>query len=379
MPYSQTGYDGPKISDIIDELENRVADLAANLLPGGHRDGQLWRCGDLYGNAPRKGGDGSLVVYLTGPRRGWWRDFNGMDKSRDILELITQGQCNGDKKAAIKWSIDYLGWGHMSDEAKQNLEVTRKKNAERRLQEAAQVKTDNTKKMKRAKAIYLSGQPLLDSPVETYLAGRGLRIRDLGRVPGAIKYHPEVWNREKNKKLPAMVAVVVGEAGFMTVHRTWLQIHGNGQVSKADLIKPKMVYSPSSGGHVPLWRGEVTDPDSGEITPAPPLKKAPPGSTVVISEGIEDGLNYALCNPSHRVIAAISLSNFANLWLPSNISDLILGGQNDEGDAAKALISEGHKLQARNFCVDISKPPAGFKDINDYYQSLLREFDAKKP
>src|SRR5579864_6331573 len=84
-----------------------------------------------------------------------------------------------------------------------------------------------------------------------------------------------------------------------------------------------MVLGGYAGGAIRLWRGA-----SGK-----PLREAPAGETIDLTEGIEDGLSVAVAAPECRVLAAISLSNMANLAapgaLPPAIAAVRLWQQND--------------------------------------------------
>ncbi len=64
-----------------------------------------------------------------------------------------------------------------------------------------------------------------------------------------------------------------------------------------------MTLGRSRGGAVNLWRGA-----SGM-----PIKPAPEGESVHLTEGIEDGLTVAISAPVVRVLAAVSLANMAAL------------------------------------------------------------------
>jgi hypothetical protein len=63
-------------------LTDRITELVRDLLPGGHREGHEWRCGNTRGEA-----GSSLAVHLTGDKSGVWCDF-ATGESGDALDLV---------------------------------------------------------------------------------------------------------------------------------------------------------------------------------------------------------------------------------------------------------------------------------------------------
>ena len=178
--------------------------------------------------------------------------------------------------------------------------------------------------------LWLAGQEkLAGTPVERYLEGRGIALARLGRQPRSLRYHPGLWNGESRKSWPAMLAAVVDAKGdTVAVHRTWLEVRGDGRVTKAPLRDAKMTLGGYKGGSIRLWRGA-----SGK-----PIGTAP-AEPVVISEGIEDGLSVAVAVPELRILVAISLANMAALALPPQLSPVIVCAQLKDG--ANAQVARG--------------------------------------
>ena len=121
-----------------------------------------------------------------------------------------------------------------------------------------------------------------------------------------------------------------------------------------------------AGRHIPLWKGALR---------LDAAARHPPGTDVYVSEGIEDGLTAACADPSLRVIAAVSLGNFARLDLPRQMGRLIFLKQNDPpgGDADKAYrrAVKEHRLKGRRVMQVV--PPPGVKDLNELAQLAMAE------
>jgi hypothetical protein len=201
---------------------------------------------------------------------------------------------------------------------------------------------------------------IANTPVEAYLASRGINIRELKRQPGALRYHPAMNCIEAGRPLPAMLAAVTSTNGeFLALHRTWLARTPNGW-RKAPLHAPKKTLGPLAGGAIHLWRGAT----------GKPLRQAEGGQTLVLAEGVETGLSIALACPERRVIAAVSISNMAALVLPVAISEIIIAAENDApGSAAtRALQKAIDRFISEGRAVKIARSPVG-SDFNDVLQS----------
>lgn len=95
--------DDTPVSEIAARLAEHAEPLCRDLLPGGVKIGNEWKCGSILGG-PGK----SLSVCLSGEKRGVWCDFNGGEYKGDMLALI-QATRRCDKGEAVQWAKDYLG------------------------------------------------------------------------------------------------------------------------------------------------------------------------------------------------------------------------------------------------------------------------------
>jgi Toprim domain len=330
-------------------LADRAEALCAQLLPAGIREGAEWRIGNVAGEPGR-----SMAVHLRGAKAGVWYDW-AAGSGGDALDLAAQVLFRGDKRQAVRWARAWLGIGdadpapfapHRHD-VMRRVEVADREDASRRRQ---------------AMRIFLEAQLSLTGTVaEAYLHGRAIDLARLARQPRALRFHPRLWNEESQRTWPALIAAIVEPDGRMiAVHRTWLAPAGSG---KAALRNPKMTLGRYSGACVRLWRGA-----SGK-----PLKDAVHGETVLIAEGIEDGLSAAVAAPEYRVLAAVSLANLANLMLPPAIGCVVILAQNDPigSPATHALERAVAAFRRRGRRVKLARPPAPIKDINDLLRGAV--------
>lgn len=332
-------------AELARRLAARAPALAAELLPHGVRDGQEWRAGSLAGERGR-----SLAVHLSGDRAGVWSDF-ASGESGDALDLVAARLYRGDKRLAMDWARQWLGLSGT------HAASPRLPDAPAPVADDADALAEAERKRGSARRMWLAGTPLLPgTPAALYLAGRGIDLADLPRVPGALRSHAGLFNREGGEVYPAMVAAIVGPDGrHAATHRTWLHCAA-GRWVKAPLRDPKMTLGRLKGGCIPLARRA-----SGM-----PLARAPEGETVAIAEGIETALSVAVACPELRVLCAVSIGNMATITLPAAVRDVILCADND-GDnpsAARALQRAIESFAAQGRTVRIARSPHG-KDFND--------------
>ncbi len=327
-------------------LAFRISELCAAILPDGHREGQEWVGGP-------KGG--RIRVRLSGHKQGVWGQFAaGLDVAGDALDLVAHVQFGGDKKQAYRWSLVWLGLDSgQAPEVAAQIPPTMPAEA---TEEAERLQA-------RARALWLSGAPLQGTPAAEYLAGRGVGPERLGKYPGALRFHAEVWEAETGAKLPAMLAMIQAGTEQVAVHRTYLAPRPGGGWGKAPIASAKKVLGRYRGGFIPLWRGV-----SGV-----PIARHPEDQVLAIAEGIEDGLTVALHQPEWRVVAAISVGNMAAVVLPPTALDVVLvldrDGENPAVRRARAAAQRALLAQGRS--VRVIMPEDGYKDFNDWHRATL--------
>lgn len=338
------------IDEVVHGLNARIMELCLELLPRGKKIGNEWEVGSINGEPGR-----SFKVHLSGAKVGKCKDFAG-GFSGDALDLIAEVHYGADKKQALRWAKRWLGLEAMHPA---ELQRQRERLAANALAAEEAAARDDQQNSDRARKLWLASHAeILNTPVDTYLAGRGILLSKLPRLPGALRYAPDLYNTESERKWPAMTASIVrlGD-GIVGCHRTWLTVRGDSSVVKAPLEDAKKSYGRIRGGFIPLSRGE-----SGKR-----MEDAVAGESCMISEGIEDGMTMAMARPLIRTISAVSLDNMMRLILPPAIEEIIIIGQNDAAGSTAAFrleqVVETFRRQGRR--VRVAMPPKGVKDFNE--------------
>ncbi|MGO3517794.1 MAG: DUF7146 domain-containing protein [Acetobacter cibinongensis] len=335
-------------SQLAQLLADSITRLAPELLPHGKKDGVEWRVGSLAGEPGQ-----SLAVRLSGARRGVWADFSS-GECGDALDFVASCLFGGDRKQAMAWAANWLGLS----ETTSTMPVQRRPVQEK---PSNSEELDREAQQRRAKARRLwhdTTAGIAGTPVETYLTGRGIDLRALGRAPGALRFAPAVWCQEVRRPLPAMLGAICSPSGkLVAVHRTWLAQSPSGVWAKADLKNPKKVLGSFAGGCIRLWRGA-----SGLA-----LGMAPQNEMAIVAEGIETALSCAIACPEHRVLAAVSLSNMASLKLPDTITEILVAADNDTGNpsARKALDAALSQFAQQGRTVRLAMPEIQGQDWNN--------------
>jgi len=338
-----------EIGEIVRMLGARADQLARELLPGGRREGREWVCGDLSGSRGR-----GVSVCIAGAKAGVWGEF-AAGRGGDMLDLVALTRCGGNKAEALKWARGWLGLGAISASGRERRPPPPPpRDVARERQEAEQ-------RRQKGRGLWAAGVPILGTPAEIYLAGRGISLEALGRAPNVLRFNARTWCSERGGEQPAMLALIQDGGVTIGAHRTYLAPDGRG---KARIKAAKKVLGAHKGGLIPLWRGASDKP----------LKEAPEGDVVAICEGIEDGLTIALHCPEWRVVACVSIGNMGELALPEAIREVRLCFDRDGENPACAVARERavRRYQAEGRQVFEVRPPEGFKDFNEWHQAELR-------
>lgn len=369
----------PTLDEIIRALQARPEDVARRFAPGGYvRGGRYW----ALDPGRQDGRIGSFYVGLSGQWAGRWRDEVTGDMG-DGLDLI-QRALGCTKGEAVEEAKRFLGLHHESREQRK-LRLQQEARARDRQKIEAELDARRRRKRERAAhAIFMeSHERLFGTPVEDYLAGRAIRFDHLGRQPHTLRYHPALQYYTIDKKtgeavegeFPAMVAAIYsgwteGEPPrFIGVHKTYLARREDGSWGKAPVVKPKLIWGSKKGGYIRVWAGMGTRGGHGR-----PLSRAPKGSKLYITEGIEDALSVAMLDPTRRVAAAIDLGNIREMLLPPNITSVVLVADNDPKPEQTAQIDRAVEVfAAQGRRVSVWKNRFGGKDINDALVAAMKE------
>jgi putative DNA primase/helicase len=176
------------------------------------------------------------------------------------------------------------------------------------------------------------------SVVETYLQSRGYR----GSIPSSIKFHPQIWHSNAKRSYPGMVASISfwPNEDIYSIHRTYLNQWG---IDKADIEPNKMMLGEIKGGAVRL---------------------TPPGSKLIIAEGLETGLSVYL-SMQWPTWVALSASGIRNIVVPSlEITQEIIIAADGDKTGLEAANTLAKRLSHQGYIVKIASAPEGL-DFND--------------
>ncbi|KUR80925.1 toprim domain-containing protein [Novosphingobium sp. FSW06-99] len=346
------------VTEIERELRANALAIGRQCLPGAVEEGSHLCAGSIAGEPGQ-----SLKLAIRGDSKGWWRDYAGTDGG-DMLDLIMATQGCRSKGEAVAIAKQWLGkdddFGRVRHAPPSADELAARAERLRLIQEreAAKAAQTRTAKIKGARALYLHAlaRGIAGTPVEAYLQGRGLRAGD--RWPGALRFHPEVYNKELGDKAPAMLApMFLADGTHVATHRTWLQPCARRGWTKLDVGSPKMVIGPMRGAFVPINKGA-----SGK-----PMSAMPEDEPVYMTEGIEDAIVVRMARPEARIICAVNLPNMGMVVLPAAARRLtIVADRDTKPTAIDALERAIAAQQARGLDVRLVMPPVGFKDLNEW-------------
>lgn len=313
------------------ELSRRLARdaeaVCRHYLPNGQRQGQYWTVGDAR-NAPGR----SMFVRLKGPEAGpgaagHWTDAATAEHG-DLLDVIRE-------------SCGLTSFGEVAEEARRFLSLPRVDLVPTINPASARAAMGSPEAARRLIAM---AQPIRGTPVETYLAGRGI-------IPihgaGALRYHPRCYYRPDDggsaQRRPAMIAAVTDLQGRITgAHRTWLVPDGSG---KAAVSTPRRAMGNLLGHAV---RFGVTE------------------DVLAVGEGIETMLSLRAALPGMPMAAALSAGHLGALELPRTLRRLYIARDADPaGDKAAATLTA--RALAAGVAMRILSPRGG--DFNDDLQA----------
>lgn len=103
-----------------------------------------------------------------------------------------------------------------------------------------------------ARELWDKALPIAGTPVETYLAARGIRHAN----SSALRYLPRLRHKPSGRDWPCMIAALTDFRGqVVAVQRTWLEPGGKG---KAPVESPKMTVGPMGHAAVKLFEARRT-------------------------------------------------------------------------------------------------------------------------
>jgi putative DNA primase/helicase len=288
------------------EAERLVVALLGQPTIMGHR---TWRWG-------RRGS----VAYDF--ERQLWHNFE-TDKGGDLLDLIQFANPGWDFGQALRWARTWVSGGGVSAAA----------NPPHR--HLARFKAEATAW---ALKLWREAEPPQGTPVETYLASRGLKLPD--NSGHALRFHPACPRGQA--RLPAMLGLMSGivTGRPLGVHRTFLSADGR---AKADLEPNKMMLGRAKGAVLKLSPDEDVTLGLGLV------------------EGIEDGL--AVLNSGWAPVwVCLSAGALASFPVLGGLEALTVFADNDTAGAtaAEACVA---RWRAAAKEASVVAPPQELKDF----------------
>lgn len=322
--------------------------LARELLPKGRRAGSNWQS-----LPPHRPSDNptAFSVHLSGEKAGGWIDFV-TGETGDIFGLVKLVHGHGSFNESLAWIEDRFGLRRLAPEEKARLD--RKLEQQATAASARETAAREKKKQAACRAFGEAQEIVAGCPVDIYWRSRGIDRARL-HVGKWLRYAPAYpyWPVPEHPSFPAMFGGFCDVHGKMqALHVTYLKADGSG---KAPVEKQKMMFGPMKGCIISVSRGLIQ-----------PGTLATP---VTFTEGIEDALSIAMLDPTARVWAAGSLSNYLALFDHPSISSFVLVRDNDWGKAEPAALFARALKRLRGFGkpVEVIASPVG-KDFNDYLQ-----------
>ena len=252
-----------------------IAEVAARL----GADAGLKRVGqELVGPCPECGGTDRFAI---DPRKNLYncRSCGGGDGIA-LVRLV--------QRCEFPEALAFLA-GEREDVRDPEVERRRREARERRRREQeAEAERYRRDAIRRARTIWDAGRPAPGTPVEAYLALRGLTPARIGGLPRALRFHPDLRYSHRPKggawttihRGPAMLAGILAPDGRLSgVHRTWIDLsRPDGKaaiVHEGEALAAKKVEGSKKGGAIRL-----TGPDDPRAI-----------GTLVMAEGIETTLS----------------------------------------------------------------------------------------
>jgi phage/plasmid primase-like uncharacterized protein len=315
----------------------------------------------------RFGSKGSLVVNLSGPKTGLWKDFES-GEGGNIFPLIQR-----EKGLNFKESIAYLADSLNMSTIRVPNAPTQSKTAPSPtgLQEEHTLEDlkDRAIRLNAVSELQMKSQPLEGTLAETYLR----EIRGITRALAPdLRYLPKgttFMYQGERKSLAHHCFAAFGrtqDGRLSSVQLTKLDDQGNRALDPHGQKFNKLQYGIAKGSFVCLQEGKQND-------------------RVFIAEGVETALSIKDAGVHGRIIASMGINNISNYQ--GSEKEIILCGDND----GHKQNSQTHQILERNretfnaqgkyvFIVKPSNPGEDFSDvlkkqgrksIQDYVQPYL--------
>ncbi|CAN5423706.1 hypothetical protein BH10PSE19_BH10PSE19_16310 [soil metagenome] len=293
---------------------------------------------------------GSLVVTITGEKRGLWHDFQ-TGEGGNLLQLIARElgfnvKVKSDFPKIIEHAIKLVG---ASEEALKSYDFTTSKKPIIKASATPTLSAKQQKSVQHARRLARQSQSLAGTLAERYLREhRGINI---DKWPSSFRFHPAIRSHINNTVKPALLVVAKDEQNkVQAVQAIFLDANtGN----KANVEVQKQTWGL---------------PSMGAMADIASIQK---GGPVYLAEGPETALSIRAAIPQANVKVTLGKSNFKHLDPKTAGAHVVLCLDND-GDKPKGeklIFEAADKLLEHGKHIWIAKPNEIGKDYND----LLKE------
>lgn len=369
---------GHDFAEIKQALIAQLDNLCRQLFADGHKNGNYW----IARNPSRADGHaGSFWIYLRGAKTGAFCDAASGQKG-DVIQLIGLWAGTEDRREIRKECLKFLGWqddGRPADPAARQARA--KALADQSARRAADEEREAQAERWRAfhlwqKAQELNGKTFPGSLAERYLLSRGINLNGdwlaLGHpLPGALRFFTShdyrLADGTRLEGLPCLISLMSGADGKpAATHRIWLATDGSGKarLPQPEKNKVRKIWPSFSGTQAVIRVAK----GAGNHSPEEAMRKGL-RQPLIVTEGVEDALAAMVACPDHRVWAAGSLGNLANVPVLPCVSRIIVCADNDwdKPEAIAQLDKAIAALKRQNVPVSVARSWHG-KDVNDLMQ-----------
>ncbi|MCW5697900.1 MAG: toprim domain-containing protein [Bauldia sp.] len=383
------------------QLQDRIEELCRKLLPQGRDEGGQWVSFNPITGDRARHHNPALKIRLRGGVIGAWIDHRSGDKG-DVIGLIAYIE-RTDTKGALKIARDFLGIRHLSPAERARLAKIEAQKRETRAREDAALRA---RKLAEAEQLFRAqggerpiGPALVplgtfgyaagphvhvkhgaQHHAEAYFAERKVPLAEIATFnPWSLRFSPQTewwkgaswrhddagrrWKSGPGPLYPAIHSAMRNRLGAITAcHLTFLD---PSRPAKAPVEPPKLMWGEAKGavieiatgpGDIPFWRWQPGDP----VHP------------VVLAEGIETAMSFAVAGVPARIWACGSLSGVgaAPIDLPS-IGWALFARDNNFGNptAQKQFSAALEQLESHGKTVVVEASHHG-DDFNDLAQGV---------
>jgi uncharacterized membrane protein len=358
------------------QLQDRIREVCSRLLPDGREESGQWVAFNPIEGDHKAGRLPALKVRLRGGIVGAWKDWRGGDAG-DVIKLVSY-LLSTDTSGALAWSRDFLGLKGMTREDRE---------AMRRVQHERKVRSEQDDARRRAAKLvgaeklftlpttsaYAEGRPA-ELHARAYFRARDVpltAIPDLARSSFRFSSATEwwkgaTWSNDNGRRFKTAAGPM-----FPAVHsamRQWNGVLSACHVTFLDPVKPakapveppKLMFGEALGAVIEISMGPSGKPFWLTEDPAP----------LVVAEGVETAMSFAIAAPEARVWACGSLAGVGNapIGLPC-VSWVLFARDNNTGNpqAQKQFETALTKLEESGKTIRVEASHVG-DDFNDLAQ-----------